>query len=326
MDISNSRVTEKTVYVVNCPDELDEVFYDSHSRINEMAKPFVYLREEIEGAGFKFKTTADLVGLTDIAAIVSITNIRPAILQNIAKYPKSKCFLIIFEPPTVRPEIYDPRLKHFFGTIFTMFDSLVDHRTYHKFYHYQLREKMVENIPDFSHKKLCVMIHSHLQSGHPNELYSERERVAIFFAKSDELDLYGRFWDGFPNWKGFLSNDKISLLKNYKFCFCYENMRNQLGYITERIFDAMFGGSVPIYWGADNITDYVPKECFVDRRNFSSNQDLYNFIKSVDRITYENYLADIKKYLSNSGIGSFASPRCFGQVIVQSIVSILSCR
>ena len=34
------------------------------------------------------------------------------------------------------------------------------------------------------------------------------------------------------------------------------------GYITEKIFDSFFAGVVPIYWGAENITDYVPKSLY----------------------------------------------------------------
>ena len=41
-------------------------------------------------------------------------------------------------------------------------------------------------------------------------------------------------------------------------------MRNVNGYVTEKIFDAFKAGCVPVYWGAENITKYVPAECFID--------------------------------------------------------------
>jgi hypothetical protein len=57
-------------------------------------------------------------------------------------------------------------------------------------------------------------------------------------------------------------------LEKYKFSICYENARDTPGYITEKIFDCFFAGCVPIYWGANNITDHIPKECFIDKRDF----------------------------------------------------------
>ena len=45
-------------------------------------------------------------------------------------------------------------------------------------------------------------------------------------------------------------------------------MRDVLGYITEKIFDSFAAWCVPVYWGASNVTDYIPEGCFIDRRKF----------------------------------------------------------
>jgi hypothetical protein len=47
------------------------------------------------------------------------------------------------------------------------------------------------------------------------------------------------------------NNNKISYLTNYKFNLCPENS-NYKGYVTEKIFDAICSGCLPIYWGAEN--------------------------------------------------------------------------
>ncbi|MBF8263327.1 MAG: putative fucosyl transferase [Parachlamydiales bacterium] len=320
--LSNNHGGGRTIFVC-FPDEGDDLFFVPTCRRDDLAKPYIGIRKAIEKAGFKFKTTTDGSGLSDVAAILSITHISTPFLQNILKHSNSKCFLVIQEPPVFRPEVYNPHLKRFFRTMFTMFDNLVDNRTYFKFYHFQARDKMVENIPGFADKKFSVMLQSHLKSPYPNELYSERDKVAQFFANSDEFDLYGRLWEGTPNWRGYFNEDKITLIKDYKFCFCFENMKNQVGYITERIFEVMFSGSVPIYWGADNITDYVPKDCFIDRRDFSSYDDLYRFLNSIDQTRYEAYLTAIQNYLHSPQFEPFSSPDRFGKHIVDTMVSIL---
>lgn len=44
------------------------------------------------------------------------------------------------------------------------------------------------------------------------------------------------------------SDNKIAYLRSFKFILCPENSNNK-GYVTEKIFDAVRAGCVPIYWG-----------------------------------------------------------------------------
>lgn len=317
MTTNDMSIRGKTIYVLNFPGENDKSFYDINANRDEICKPFIYFRKEIEKSGYQFKVTKDCSRLNDVAAVVSLNNIDQTIINNLSRFPKNKCFLVVHEPPVVQPYMYNPGLKKIFGTIFTMFDDLVDDRSYYKFYHYQTRDKITEDIVDFSEKKLCIMVQTnHTKYKHRNELYTERFQIAQFLTNKGELDLYGRNWEAISSSIGLLNEDKQTVFRKYKFCICYENMRNQQGYITERFFEALYGGCVPIYWGADNMTDYVPKECFVDRLGFSSNDELYDFMKSMDRKTYEAYLSAAQRY-SKSPQATCFSPSGFGESILK---------
>jgi hypothetical protein len=284
----------------------DSYFYDLTAHNDDLARPYIHLREEIEKMGFKVKFTVDGSNLVDAAAIISFSNINQSIVQNISKHSKNKCILCLFEPPTVLPHTYNPVLKQFFGTIFTMFDDLIDNQTYFKIHNGQARVKIVDNIKDFNQKKFCVMINTNCQTcKHPQELYSERYKSAEYFSEKGEFDLFGLGWKNLSAAKGHISEDKLNVLKKYKFAICYENMRNQKGYITEKIFDALFGGCVPIYWGADNVSDYIPKECFIDRREFLNHDQLYQFLKSIDETKYKKYLEETKKFINSPLIEPF---------------------
>jgi hypothetical protein len=162
------------------------------------------------------------------------------------------------------------------------------------------------------------MILSNAVNHHPLDIYCERAKLALFFQNSDEFDLYGSGWQGYPNWRGDLKTSLFPVLQKYRFSIAYENTRDLPGFITERIFNAFFCGCVPVYWGASNITDYVPKECFIDRREFSSNEDLYRFMKSIDRKTYDSYLEEAKQYLSTPKAKLF-SPRHFAKTIMNRL-------
>lgn len=50
------------------------------------------------------------------------------------------------------------------------------------------------------------------------------------------------------------NDNKTEYLKNYKFNICPENS-NSYGYVTEKIFEAIRSGCVPIYWGSYNMPE-----------------------------------------------------------------------
>lgn len=60
----------------------------------------------------------------------------------------------------------------------------------------------------------------------------------------------------------------------------------------------MAAGSVPIYSGISNITDYVPKECFIDFHQFKNHEELYAYISTMTDKTYNSYLKCIKNYMA----------------------------
>lgn len=93
---------------------------------------------------------------------------------------------------------------------------------------------------------------------------SERIKTIRFFEEVGEKGFvfYGRNWDKeeYPSY-GDIVDDKVKVNSQYKFTICYENCEGLPGYVTEKIFDCFATASVPVYWGAPNITDYIPKNC-----------------------------------------------------------------
>jgi hypothetical protein len=121
----------------------------------------------------------------------------------------------------------------------------------------------------------------------------------------------------YPSYKGMVDNKK-KVMEKYKFSICYENAKDIPGYITEKIFDSFFAGCVPIYWGANNIFEYVPKECFINKRDFKTYEELYRFIKNMSDDEYIKYLTNIENYLNSDKSFQFKSEG-FVQTIVKTI-------
>lgn len=218
------------------------------------------------------------------------------------RLPKNKLILFMWEPPSVLLPMYSPEITRYFSKIYTWNDDLVDNQTYFKFY-YPVLSPMIDEIPSFEEKKLCTLVCSNITSRrHPNELYHERQKAIEYFEGVNEsgFEFYGRKWEGtdHPSYRGRV-DDKIATIKNYRFSICYENICNIKGYISEKIFDCFAAGNVPVYWGASNIDEFIPPDCFIDRRQFSSMQELHAFLKQMGKKEYEGYLARIQAFLSS---------------------------
>ena len=55
------------------------------------------------------------------------------------------------------------------------------------------------------------------------------------------------------------------LFQRYKFAFVWENSV-EADYVTEKLYNALAGEAIPVYYGAPNIRDHVPDGAFVDVR------------------------------------------------------------
>jgi len=102
--------------------------------------------------------------------------------------------------------------------------------------------------------------------------------------------LHNQDWPGED--KGQDSKEKYELMGTYKFCFTMDNT-DQKDYISEKLFQALAAGCVPVYMGAPNIDDYMPQEnAIVNANKFNSPEDLGNHLKELlkDNAKYEEHL------------------------------------
>jgi hypothetical protein len=82
------------------------------------------------------------------------------------------------------------------------------------------------------------------------------------------------------------------LLHNYKFYLAIENTREP-DYITEKLYQGLRAGSVPVYLGAPNVRDYLPDNAAVYLDDFASLSDLVKYLKSAmeDETLYNKHHA-----------------------------------
>lgn len=95
----------------------------------------------------------------------------------------------------------------------------------------------------YDNRKFCSFVTSHDDIGR-KELFNEINAI-------DSIDSAGRFLHNCDDLKNLFNDDKLKFLRQYRFNLCPENS-NYEGYCTEKIFEAISSGCVPIYWGSNN--------------------------------------------------------------------------
>lgn len=81
-------------------------------------------------------------------------------------------------------------------------------------------------------------------------------------------------------------------MSHYKFVLAIENTWTE-SYVTEKLFYALDSGSVPIYFGAPNVLDFVPPHSIIDGNKFKSIEELASYVKYLanDPVAYAEYHA-----------------------------------
>jgi len=135
-------------------------------------------------------------------------------------------------------------------------------------------------------KRIVVINGNHIPRSFKNQLYSKRIEAMASLAKLGVVDLYGRGWDKWwshrsmwpPYWLNYKTlmsiyhgpcDSKYAVLSQYSFSLCFENMAMK-GYVTEKIFDCFYAGTIPLYLGAKDIESFIPSEAYIDCRQYSS--------------------------------------------------------
>lgn len=242
----------------------------------------------------------------DIDKVLIMADIGDGV--GLAQVPLEKRVLLLWEAPGG----YIGDFEKSFSKIYTFNDDVVDGKKYFKFC-YPVLIPMMSDLPSFEEKKFCVMM--------THRYTDERARIIRLFENKpfEEFEYYGfnpivetsRYRGQIPGHPS--GKEKLDILKNFRFCACFENCMVN-GYITEKIFTCFTAGCVPIYWGAPNVEEYIPKDCFIDYRDFSNDEDLYQFLKSMSKERYNQYLQRIEAYLKSDKAHLF-SPEHFNEIV-----------
>ncbi|WRD32247.1 glycosyltransferase family 10 [Helicobacter pylori] len=134
-----------------------------------------------------------------------------------------------------------------------------------------------------NHPNLCALIN--------NEIDPLKRGFASFVASNPNAPKRNAFYDALnsiepvtgggsvKNTLGYNVKNKSEFLSQYKFNLCFENTQGY-GYVTEKIIDAYFSHTIPIYWGSPSVAkDFNPK-------SFVNVCDFKDFDEAIDYVRY----------------------------------------
>lgn len=330
---------KKAALVVQAPYAQGEIFRKESSLNRDDCLAFFHeLKKSFAERGIDLNTSD--INTPEASSFV-LYNEMPAQLPTY----KEKSVVFLFESELIRPDNWNKKRHEFFSKVFTWHDDLVDNQKYFKF---NFTHSGETTFLKFTEKRFfCTLVAGNKQVDHPLELYSKRVESIRWFENNhpEEFSLYGIGWNkaapaknlvgkvlrklplvkkilvqNWPSYKGPVDS-KLLTLRNFKFSICYENARDIPGYITEKVFDSMAAGCIPIYWGAPRIDEVLPSETFIDRRNFKSHEELYDFLKNMSEPEYNSRLDRIGEYLRSPAHLPF-TPRACAEKVVGDIMGL----
>lgn len=319
---------------------------------DDLMFPFVKLADRLKEMGHRVATLdMDEPEKFDAAVFLDHPTLLNPIFRKLRRMPGKKLYLLLLENAANRPDNYWRRNHADFEKVFTWDPRLVDGKKY-------IQLRLPNKTPaafaiDRREKtRFCVSIASQKYSAHPAELYSERVRAIRWFEREhpQEFDLFGTGWDrryftgklsrlnlglqvlykrfpslgiarNYPSWRGPVAV-KNTAMRPYKFAIAYENAVFP-GYMTEKIFDALFAGCVPVYLGEPEVEKSIPAKAFIDRRQFSDYGELFRYLKEMPDAEYSERLEAIEAFVRGPGLRPFSLEQLI-QTFMEQIVAPLT--
>ena len=116
----------------------------------------------------------------------------------------------------------------------------------------------------------------------------------------------GQHYQGHPH-RTPSSPKNLQTMMRYRFRLCLESTYHPIwshDWITERIFDCFKVKTIPIYWGCYNIEEKVPKELFVDLREFENVNDALNSVREITEQEFNDKTEKAYQFVNDCKIGN----------------------
>lgn len=205
-------------------------------------------------------------------------------LRRVRKYPGQKWVACSFESDVNYPQLRDPHyMAHFDFTMTYRWDSDVPLMYWWR----ELRGLILRPPQPKTEPAEAVIFSSNLQEK------SGRTEYVRELMRHIRVDGYGRAFHNRDLGEDRGRESKLATLARYRFDLAFENSISH-DYVSEKFFDPLVAGSVPVYRGAPNIQEFAPGDrCFINTADFSGPRELAEYLQhlAMNPAEYDAYFA-----------------------------------
>jgi hypothetical protein len=293
--------------------------------------------------------TADEVEFenVDLFVIIDFPEKNINLITKARKY-KIPVILVHFEGHAIiRDPLLKPDVRNFFDYVLSWHSPYVNiFKQQFRQIHFTFPSEKVKCNSNCSKK--IINISSNKFSIHNDELYTIKRKwilnFNVFF--SDRFDLFGYGWNNYvfdghsvlinllnrinlrfslfsqnlKVYKGVIKR-KRDVFSNYTFSLVIENV-SQKYWVTEKIFDSLINGVIPIYLGCSNISDYIPSNCYISLNNFENIKVLMKYIDELSTQDIILFRQNITDYLNSDKVKPFTNDyfvKTLSETIIQAL-------
>ena len=297
--------------------------------------------------------TADVMPKEDADVVIYMAqpNSPKDVVTQKLKHPSQKAILVISETSLGARYASNPRNHTGYDAIFTYIETLVDDNRYfflgpRAFY----RHRITNGLP-FEQRRLGCLVGTNRKMSYrtgiftmrkgwkfslrdwidyvfcPGELISYRSQLGKACANYEEcsFDIFGEGWELLPETRhicrGIPEGSTLSYVGKYRYYFALENHTSACGLISERVWDALWGDSVPVYLGHTGIDRFIPAECYVDARQFKDPKQMLDCLRRTPEGTWTKYRTAGRQFIQSVAVEKYL-PEPFAEEFVRRVVEI----
>lgn len=210
------------------------------------------------------------------------------IVDNIAKFARPNYFKLLIdgEPNPITYAI--PHVDFAISTKLDVCDAFPNKCEFvPAFAEFLVESKQEEGLTiqrvrsDITLRKFCFFAYSNQDES----FEGVRVRKALYYKMQEmsknRVSNLGKCYGGKAPEVPLIHLTNAARIRQFKFVIAIENARHR-GYITEKLINPLIAGSIPIYWGAPNVTEIFNKDRLILVDDFPSLDDCINYVLSIE--------------------------------------------
>jgi hypothetical protein len=302
--------------------------------------------------------TNDLISTEDADVLIYMAqpNSPKDVVSQKRKCPGQKAIMLMSETSVGGRFVSNPRNHSGYDAIFTYVTPLVDGKRYFflspRAYY---RHRITTGLP-FEQRRIACLVGTNrvgpnrrlrLRTGLfamkkgwkfsvkdwfdyvlcPGQLDSFRAQVgkACAIYESCGFDIFGEGWDLLPETRGVClgipAESTLSYVGKYRYYFAFENHTSDYSLISERVWDALWGDSVPVYLGHTSLDQFIPRECYIDARQFDRPAQMLEWLRRTPESTWARYRKAGREFIQSNAVQRFL-PESFAEDFVREVANI----